>query len=389
MARRGARGALRGDLARGLARARRGTIRGRPDGARRSDGALARAGSLGATGLRAERPTTRRRCAEVAVALDGLPLAIELCAARAAVLSPGELRARVPDLFRLLGDGPRTGPGRQRTLAAALEWSWGLLDDAARSALAQCSVFAGGFVIESAERVLRVGDGASGASVLDAVQSLVEKSLVYRTALPGLRFGLLRSIRGYARGKLEALGEARATLDRHARHFIGEAARRAHALDSGQGYGDGAWLAIELDNLVSAYGHAVGPGVRRPDVGAPRARRARGARTRVSVARPARGTPRAPRRRARFARALRGRRARPAVLARLFEGRGRFRRGIGRENESFDDLDARGSTSLDARAIAGARRRCSTRRSRPSSSADASPRRFRRARPRTRSPRAS
>jgi predicted ATPase/class 3 adenylate cyclase len=131
--------------------------------------------------------------------LDGLPLAIELAAARARVIAPAELVVRMRERFLVLASrGPR--PDRQATLRATLDWSWDLLDAAERSALAQLSVFEGGFTLEAAEAVVDVVRIAPSIMVADVVQSLIEKSLVRR--LHARRFALLQTVRDYAAEKL-------------------------------------------------------------------------------------------------------------------------------------------------------------------------------------------
>jgi tetratricopeptide (TPR) repeat protein len=132
--------------------------------------------------------------------LDGLPLAIELAAARVHVLPPDQMLARMDQRFRLLAGGGSGRPERQATLHAALDWSWDLLGDAERSALAQLSVFEGGFTLAAAESVLDLGACGTAPWVPDVLQALVDKSLV-RIAAQG-RFDLLRSVQAYAAEQL-------------------------------------------------------------------------------------------------------------------------------------------------------------------------------------------
>jgi predicted ATPase/serine/threonine protein kinase len=142
----------------------------------------------------------RRAIAELVDMLDRLPLAIELAAARSRVLKPDKLLSRMGQRFRLL-----SAPGRrdrQATLRATLDWSWDLLQDWERAALAQLSVFEGGFSLEAAEDLLELSD--SDIWPLDAVQSLVDRSLV--RVVSDDRFDLLMSIREYASEKLHAEG---------------------------------------------------------------------------------------------------------------------------------------------------------------------------------------
>jgi predicted ATPase/class 3 adenylate cyclase len=154
--------------------------------------------------------------------LDGLPLAIELAASRSRVLPPARLLPRMAERFKLL----RSTHGRhdrQATLRATLDWSWDLLNDTERSALAQLSVFEGGCSIDAIEAVVDVSACDAGVWIVDVVQSLVQKSLVRRGA--GDRFDLLRTVHDYAAARLDALPAAagvparEAAWRRHAAHF--------------------------------------------------------------------------------------------------------------------------------------------------------------------------
>jgi hypothetical protein len=115
--------------------------------------------------------------AEICRRLDGIPLAIELAATRVRVLAPGQIAAGLSDRFGLLTGGLRGAPARQRTLEASLDWSYELLDDAQRLALARLSVFAGSFELDAAEAVV-AGDGIDRDDVLDLVAALVAHSMV-------------------------------------------------------------------------------------------------------------------------------------------------------------------------------------------------------------------
>jgi class 3 adenylate cyclase len=157
----------------------------------------------------------RRAVTEVVRLLDGLPLAIELAAARAQVLSPAQLVERMRDRFRLLAgaSGPAT---RQATLKAAIDWSWKLLTPWEQAALAQASVFEGGFTLAAAETVLDLSSWVDAPSVMDVVQSLVDKSLLRRLMPAGQErhafdepyFGMYLSIRDYAATACRADGGA-------------------------------------------------------------------------------------------------------------------------------------------------------------------------------------
>ena len=186
--------------------------------------------------------------------LDGLPLAIELAAARVRIMPPRTLLARMRQRFELLA-APNRRLSRQATLRGAFDWSWELLPAPEKSALAQLSVFEGGFTLESAEAVLELGDGATAASALAAVQSLVDKSFV--RAVSDARFDLLWSVKEYAAEHLRTEGRyagsgapaAVAAERRHSRHYARLGAQRAVR--------DGC---VELDNLIAACRRAADHG---------------------------------------------------------------------------------------------------------------------------------
>ncbi|MEV3937026.1 BTAD domain-containing putative transcriptional regulator [Glycomyces sp. NPDC049804] len=146
---------------------------------------------------------------QVCAALDGLPLAIELAAARLKSMSLQDLAARLGDRFGLLGRGPRTAEPRQRTLRAVVDWSWDLLDPAERSVLARMSVFSGSADLAAACEVC--------SATADEITGLVEKSLVQR--LPGGRYRLLETVREYAAARLAEAGETAERFERHAEHY--------------------------------------------------------------------------------------------------------------------------------------------------------------------------
>jgi predicted ATPase len=179
--------------------------------------------------------------------LDGLPLAIELAAARARVLGPAQLLAKLTERLELLRD--QGGSGRWPALRAALDWSWDLLGPWERAALAQCAVFRGGFGIDAAEAVLDLTDHDGPPPVLDAMQSLCDRSLV-RTRelrdLPGeLRFALYASVREYANEQLD--DQTRTAAERrHADYYLGWAEGKIGASPSPADY---ARLAAEHENL--------------------------------------------------------------------------------------------------------------------------------------------
>jgi predicted ATPase/class 3 adenylate cyclase len=154
--------------------------------------------------------------AEICVRLDGLPLAIELAAARVRVLTPQAIMERLGDRLRLLSGGSRDLPERQQTLRGAIAWSHDLLDEADQRVFARFAVFAGGATLNAVERVVFAeGDGADP---LDATASLVDKSLVRQEGEPDgePRFRMLGTIREFAMEKLGERGEADQMKDRHA-----------------------------------------------------------------------------------------------------------------------------------------------------------------------------
>ena len=212
----------------------------------------------------------RSAVAEVVRLLDGLPLAIELAAARVGVLSPAQLVLRMKDRFHLLA-GARGAAARQATLKAAIDWSWDLLTPWEQAALAQCAVFEGGFTLDAAEAVLDLAPWPEAPPVMDAVQALVDKSLLRaweparqpRFDIDERYFGMYLSIHEYAVGKLDASGpqSLRAAEVAHGRHFASfgteaaiEACYRHGAVQRLRA------LALELDNLVSACRRAVARG---------------------------------------------------------------------------------------------------------------------------------
>ena len=153
--------------------------------------------------------------AEICARLDGIPLAIELAAARVRVLSPEGIRAGLDDRFRLLTGGSRTGLARQQTLSASVEWSYDLLDEAERTMLRRLSVFAGGFTLDAAETVC-AGDGIERLQVLDLLTSLVDKSLVVADDdRARTRYRILETIRQFALERLETAGEEEGIRDGH------------------------------------------------------------------------------------------------------------------------------------------------------------------------------
>jgi non-specific serine/threonine protein kinase len=158
---------------------------------------------------------------EVCRRLDGIPLAIELAAARMRVFSVEQIATRLDDRFRLLAAGPRTAMPRQQTLRATVDWSYALLSEPERALLRRLSVFAGGWTFDAAEAVT-ASAGIQAYAVLDLLAALVDKSLVLAEPQRGaVRYRLLETMRQYARERLHEAGEAEAARDRHLAYFLG------------------------------------------------------------------------------------------------------------------------------------------------------------------------
>ena len=169
--------------------------------------------------------------------LDGLPLAIELAAARTRVLAPAALLARLTDRLALLTGGPRDAPERLQTMRNTIAWSYDLLSPAEQRLFRQLCVFAGGWTLEAAEAVLAADDhDDAGSDVLEGLTALVDHSLVQQT-MPSdaeARFGMLETIREYGLEQLRASGDEAPVRQRHAeffRLFAERAGRRAEAGD--------------------------------------------------------------------------------------------------------------------------------------------------------------
>jgi hypothetical protein len=192
--------------------------------------------------------------------LDGLPLAIELAAARLRSLSLRSVHDRLDQHFRLLTGGSRTALPRQQTLQATVEWSYSLLNGAAQQLLGRLSVCAEGFDLDAAEAACGFGD-IEVPDVADLLGSLVDKSLVVaEPAGPALRYRLLETIRQFAAERLAEAGDdgAAATAAAHCAHYLPVAEAAAPHLT---GRDQGSWLArLDADqaNLRRAAGHAAG-----------------------------------------------------------------------------------------------------------------------------------
>jgi predicted ATPase len=194
---------------------------------------------------------------EVCRRLDGIPLAIELAAARTIAVSVPELRDRLDDRFRLLS-GSRRGLERHQTLRHAVQWSYDLLDDDERSVLQGCSVFAGGHDLDAATAVAGADRHLDEYAVLDVLDALVRKSLVTADRSGGrTRYAMLETIRQYAHERLEDSGRLITTRLAHAHYF----ARRADEVllwwDDERQADAYRWMEAELANLRVAFRTAV------------------------------------------------------------------------------------------------------------------------------------
>jgi predicted ATPase/DNA-binding SARP family transcriptional activator len=196
-------------------------------------------------------------------ALDGMPLAIELAAARLRTMSIEQLANRLDDRFRLLTSGSRTALPRHKTLRAVVDWSWELLTDAERTVLRRLSVFSGGASLEAAERVC-AGDAVEPEEVLELLTSLAEKSLLLTEGDSAPRYRMLGTIKEYAVQRLAAAGESDPARQAHLGYFteLTETAephlRRAEQLE---------WLATleaEHDNIGAAMRGALAAGEAQP-----------------------------------------------------------------------------------------------------------------------------
>jgi predicted ATPase/DNA-binding winged helix-turn-helix (wHTH) protein/Flp pilus assembly protein TadD len=202
--------------------------------------------------------------------VDGLPLAIELAAARVRVLSLKQIAERMSDRFRVLA-GTRGATARQTTMKAAIDWSWDLLTPWEQRALATCSVFEGSFTLRAAEAVLDPSESSGAPPVMDVIESLIDKSLL-RVWMPamGIRpdrlepyFGMYISIHEYAVEKLDLLGSdaRRVAEERHGRYFASLGSEQSlEPLTGNEEIQSRSTRALALDNLVAGFGRAAGRG---------------------------------------------------------------------------------------------------------------------------------
>ena len=189
--------------------------------------------------------------AQICFRLDGIPLAIELAAARVKMLSPEQIALRLDDRFRLLTGGLRTALPRQQTLRALIDWSYSLLSEPEKTLFRRLAVFVGGWTLEAAESAC--GEESSGADVLDLLTRLVDKSLVFSEEARGeIRYHRLETIRQYSREKFFETDEVETVRDRHLDFFV----QFAELVDENlKGREQIVWqnrMAAEQDNLRAA-----------------------------------------------------------------------------------------------------------------------------------------
>jgi non-specific serine/threonine protein kinase len=218
-------------------------------------------------------PTNAAAVAQICAHLDGLPLALELAAARLTVLSVDQIAAGLSDRFRLLSTGSRTAPPRHQSLRAALDWSYALLSPGEQALLRRLAVFAGSWTLAEAEAICAPDDppGIAAREVLNLLTHLVDKSLVLvdpqGEGSDTPRYRLLETVRQYAEEQLRAAGEDASLRDRHRDWYLALAEQAAPHL---RGRDQIPWLdrlAAAHDNLRlalawSLYRRAVEPGLR-------------------------------------------------------------------------------------------------------------------------------
>lgn len=197
--------------------------------------------------------------ASMCARLDGLPLAIELAAARVRAMTVPQIAARLDNYLSLLTGGSRSAPSRQQTLRATLDWSYSLLSDVERLLLMRLSVFAGGFSLDAAKGICEgagvacEGEGVEAAQVVDLLTGLVDKSLIaFKEEESGGRYRLLETVRQYASERLAVISETERIRTRHRDYFLALAeAAEPHLTKPSQG----TWLVrleTENENLRTA-----------------------------------------------------------------------------------------------------------------------------------------
>ena len=196
--------------------------------------------------------TTAPAVAEICRRLDGIPLAIELAAARVKVLSVEEIRSRLDDRFRLLTGNRAVAMARQQTLLAAIQWSYDHLAPDEQRLLRLLSVFSGGWTLEAAVRV--IGEQADEYEVLDLLTRLVDRSLVTIERIEGgaTRYTMLETVRQYARERLDQSGEGSAARTRHLEYFVALAEDAGPRLSDDRQAKTLLQIKAELENFLQA-----------------------------------------------------------------------------------------------------------------------------------------
>lgn len=204
-------------------------------------------------------PVNENAVVEICRRLDGMPLAIELAAARLRSFSPAQVAEHLDQRFRLLTGGSRTALPRQQTLTATIEWSYRLLDESEQALFRRLSIFQGGFTFEAVTAVC-AGAPVEEFDVLELLPALVDKSLVVAEERSnGVRYHLLETIRQFGRDRLDESGQADTWRERHARHFA--ALSRMGTTANLNGPDKEVWidrLTTELDNIRQACTWAIG-----------------------------------------------------------------------------------------------------------------------------------
>jgi len=201
-----------------------------------------------------------RECVEICVRLDGIPLAIELAAARSGMLTPADILSRLEDRFTLLTSRSRTAAPHHETLEAAIDWSYDLLDDESQRLLRSLAVFRGGFTIEAVAEVC-FADSDRQDAALEYLTELHDKSLITLEAtFSESRYGLLETIREYADMRIHREGELEAAAGRHRDYFTGLARRESKRLASSDQLSALAALEADHDNFRAVIRRAVEEG---------------------------------------------------------------------------------------------------------------------------------
>lgn len=192
---------------------------------------------------------------EICRRLDGMPLAIELAAARVRILPPSQIAGRLSDTFRLLTGGARTALPRQQTLRATIDWSYRLLSSQEKSVFARLALFRGGFTLEAAERIVS-SEGVEELEVFELLASLVDKSMVQAADHRG-RFGMLETLRQYAQDRLAETGQIDNWRLRHTEFYADSADVAYEATRDGR---QAEWferLKIDHENFKTAVTWAI------------------------------------------------------------------------------------------------------------------------------------